>query len=157
MDEPAPVIEPGFKPPAVFRVIVTAEETTRTDPVTFLEVPYTSYCAMALEWGVCASGKTAAEAVTNVESALFGQGLLILDFGTESCVPKPAPEDWQRVRTSGTHWVCSSNEFREFFGDHEHRIVERCDLDMRKTELRAFNDDRSPFANVWERYCKDGE
>lgn len=109
----------------------------------------TIYCGMALEWGMTGAGMTPEDALKSVEFVIFGQALLIEEFPFTGSVPKAAPEDWQRVRTSGTHLIHAEKHYRELFGEEGCRIVSRHDIDMRQTKLRAFNNDGSHHPHLW--------
>lgn len=111
----------GMDLPSRFRVIVLREGKR--------------YSAVALEWYMVASANTPVEAVKRLEHLLFGQGMLLLEFrNSPHAGMKPAPEDYQRIATSGD-FVCTHTGWKTVFPDSL-PVVHRCVLDMNASRLR---------------------
>lgn len=124
----------------IFRIIVIEEKYVEENPITGKPEENNVYCAQALEWDLCASGKTIEEALANIEYLLFCQAALMLEHKDTQPIGY-APEDWQKLRNSGTKYICSNKRWREIFernGENGHTVVHRCDIDMSQTKLKCF-------------------
>lgn len=116
--------------PTQFRYIVLAETCStgesERDPVTGLNINKlrTMYVAVALEWHLIAQGSTIQEAIDVLERLFLTQAAIQLRY-PDAKEPSPAPEDYQRVATSG--------DYARVGGP---RVAQRGVLDMAQSQYR---------------------
>jgi hypothetical protein len=94
------------------------------------------YFAMVLEWHLCASGETLEKCRKNLEHVLITQNAIFVEY-PDTQEPSPAHEDYQRVKTSGTHIVHSDVKFYRYFGYDRIEIVDRWEIDLEKLEWKV--------------------
>ncbi len=117
--------------PTLFRYIVLEEESW-TCPL--MIATRKLYVAVAMEWYQTAQGDSVEQAVQSLEMLLLGNAALRLDCPNHN--PKPAPEDYQRVATSGDRYINPDPKWAEFCGTDHWPIVARGTIDMAKSEAR---------------------
>jgi predicted RNase H-like HicB family nuclease len=113
------------------------EETAWTCPL--MIATKSMYVAVAMEWYVVAQGDTQKEATQGLEHLLMGYAAIYREHhakNTPFIPPKPAPEDYQRVVTSGDHYTNPDPKWAEFCGADSWPIVGRGVIDMAQSGMR---------------------
>ncbi len=101
-----------------------------------------AYCAVALEWYQTGSGRTPEQALQSLEHLLLATAALKMEHPTGR-EPGPAPEDYQRVATSGEIFLSTHRGWNEMFGRNQWPIVRRGVIDMGKSKFRIVTKDPS--------------
>lgn len=117
--------------PTLFRYIVLEEESW-TCPLMIKTKKL--YVAVAMEWYQTAQGESVDDAVDGLEQMLMGNAAIAWDHPDHS--PKPSPEDYQRVATSGDAYICGDQNWRQHFGEEGLPIVRRGTIDMSQSRMR---------------------
>lgn len=117
--------------PTLFRYIIVEEETG-DDAV--MCSPVKMYCAVAMEWYQTAQGDTPEKAVQSLEHCMMGNAAIKLEHPSHEI--GPAPEDYQRVATSGDIFISSHKGWNDVFGQRKWPIVARGVLDMEQSKMR---------------------
>lgn len=117
--------------PTLFRYIVLEEESW-TCPLMIATKKL--YVAVAMEWYQTAQGETPDKAVEALEQMLMGNAAIAFEHPDHA--PKPSPEDYQRVATSGDRYINSDPKWAEFLGRDHWPIVGRGTIDMAQSKMR---------------------
>ncbi len=119
--------------PTQFRYIVLAEtcstDESERDPVTGLNITKvkTMYVAVALEWYIVAQGDTIEKAVEALKHLFMTQAAIKRQY-PDSNDPRPSPEDYQRVATSGDWYICTDPKWAAVC--RKRRVAKRGIIDM---------------------------
>lgn len=124
----------GTAAPSVFRVVVIKETMHWKDEPTGRQMERYAYVAVAMEWHLAAQGDSVAEALEHLQHVLMTQAYLVSQ--RPEAMPKPAPEDWQRIATSGTHHRCADQAWAQFQAPGGTPVAHRCTIDMGQSSLR---------------------
>jgi|HubBroStandDraft_4_1064222.scaffolds.fasta_scaffold533769_1 hypothetical protein len=87
------------------------------------------YYARALEWRIGAQGNTAEECRKNLKYVLIAQNMLMIEFPDSKPLPE-SEEEWQRVKTSGTHMVHTHPCWKDLMGYDRVKIIDRFEIDL---------------------------
>lgn len=87
------------------------------------------YYAQALEWRLGAQGVTLEECKQNLKHVLITQNYLAYEYPDAEPISE-SDEEWQRVKTSGTHLVHTKPYWKECLGYDRVKIVARWEIDI---------------------------
>jgi hypothetical protein len=117
--------------PTLFRYIVLEEESY-TCPL--MIATRKLYVAVAMEWYQTAQGETPEKAILGLEQMLLCNAAIAWEHPGHA--PRPSPEDYQRVATSGDRYTNPDPRWQAVCGTDHWPIVARGTIDMAKSEMR---------------------
>lgn len=122
--------------PTSFRAIVVAETTEIENPRTFQTESRERFCAVALEWYVVGTGDTIEAALRQLELQVIATAVIHTEY-PDTAPPKPAPEDYQRLATSGDRHIFVNPVWRELVGEDGLPVVHRATIDMLQSQAQV--------------------